>query len=78
MYVKILIEMFNNCEQNYCASNILVSCFRHLACEEERVDTIKFLIENGARKDIQNKEKHVPFDVLSKKALSALQTENMI
>jgi len=44
----------------------------HLACEEDRAEDAKFLIRNGARIDVENKEEKTPFDLASTSTRSIL------
>ena len=37
--------------------------FRHLACEEDRLEEAKLLIIHGGRLNIQNKAKQTPLDL---------------
>ena len=37
----------------------------HLACEENRVDEAKLLVENGASTTLMNKQKKTPLDLAS-------------
>lgn len=51
----------------------------HLACEEDRQEIVKFLVENGADLEIKNKEEKTPIDLAPihlKRFLQSIKTKN--
>lgn len=55
----------------FCCLNIL-TCFRHLACEEEREAVACMLVKAGASFSIKNKEEKTPLDLCSNKLKNML------
>lgn len=48
----------------------------HLACEEDRTDEAKLLIEHGASLDVRNLDKNTPLDLCSRTLLKIITSLN--
>jgi len=49
----------------YILCKIPLFIYRHLSCEEDRVDTAVLLVQEGAKLDLKNKEEKTPLDLAS-------------
>lgn len=45
----------------------------HLACEENRVDEAKLLVQNGASTTLKNKQKKTPLDLATPRLVQQLK-----
>ena len=42
-----------------------ITAYRHLSCEENRVEEAKLLVLHGAKLDVKNREQQTPLDLAS-------------